>query len=93
MLLYWQALRFGCEQGYRSFDFGRSTVGGPHYRFKAQWGATPVPLSWQYWQPTPGPLPERNPQNPRYQLAIRAWRHLPLPVTRMLGPILAKSLA
>lgn len=93
MLLYWQALRFGCEHGYRWFDFGRSTPGGPHHRFKAQWGTIPVPLSWQYWQPTPGPLPERNPQNPRYQLAIRAWRRLPLPVTRVLGPILARSLA
>jgi serine/alanine adding enzyme len=93
MLLYWQALRFGCEHGYRWFDFGRSMPGGPHHRFKAQWGTIPVPLSWQYWQPTPGPLPERNPQNPRYQLAIRAWRRLPLPVTRVLGPLLARSLA
>lgn len=93
MLLYWQALRFGCENGYRWFDFGRSTPGGPHYRFKAQWGAQPTPLYWQYWQPTPGPLPAHNPQNPRYQIAIRAWRRLPLPVTRVLGPILARSLA
>jgi FemAB-related protein (PEP-CTERM system-associated) len=92
MLLYWHALRFGCENGYRWFDLGRSTPGGSHYRFKAQWGAMPTPLYWQYWQPTPGPLPRRNPQNPRYQLAIRAWRRLPLPVTRMLGPILARSL-
>ena len=41
MLLYWQALRFGCEHGYRWFDFGRSTPGGPHHRFKAQWGTVP----------------------------------------------------
>jgi FemAB-related protein (PEP-CTERM system-associated) len=92
MLLYWQALRLGCAHGYAWFDFGRSTPGGSHYRFKAQWGAVPVPLYWQYWQPTPGPLPERNPQNPRYRLAIRAWRRLPLPVTRLLGPIVARSL-
>lgn len=93
MLLYWQALRFGCESGHRWFDFGRSTPGGAHYRFKAQWGALPTPLYWQYWLPTPGPLPEHNPQNPRYQLAIRAWRRLPLPVTQVLGPVLARGLA
>jgi hypothetical protein len=29
MLLYWQALRFGCEHGYRWFDFGRSMPGAP----------------------------------------------------------------
>jgi serine/alanine adding enzyme len=93
MLLYWQALRFGCENGYRCFDFGRSTPGGPHYRFKAQWGAMPVPLYWQYWLPALRPLPERNPRNPRFQFAIRAWRRLPVPVTRVLGPIVARSLA
>jgi len=92
MLLYWHSLRFGSENGYRWFDFGRSTPGGSHHRFKAQWGAMPVPLYWQYWQPVPGSLPERNPQNPRYQLAIRAWRRLPLSMTRVLGPILARSL-
>jgi FemAB-related protein (PEP-CTERM system-associated) len=93
MLLYWEALRFACERGYHWFDFGRSTPGGSHHRFKAQWGATAVPLYWHYWQATPGPVPERNPQNPRYQLAIRMWRRLPLPMTRMLGPLLARSLA
>lgn len=92
MLLYWRALLFGCGNGYRWFDFGRSTPGGPHYRFKAQWGATPVLLHWQYWRSTPGPLPERNPGNPRYQLAIRTWRRLPLRLTRIFGPILARSL-
>ena len=93
MLLYWEALRFACDRGYHWFDFGRSTPGGSHHRFKAQWGATAVPLYWHYWQATPGPVPERNPQNPRYQLAIRMWRRLPLPMTRMLGPLLARSLA
>ena len=44
MLLYWTCLEFACAQGYRTFDFGRSTVGEGTYRFKEQWGAKPHPL-------------------------------------------------
>lgn len=92
MLLYWQAMRFACEQGFRRFDFGRSTPEGPHFRFKAQWGAVPTPLRYHLWQAAPGPLPERSPESPRYRLAVRAWRRLPLPLTRLIGPLLARNL-
>lgn len=92
MLLYWKLLEYAVEAGYRRFDFGRSTPGEGTFAFKRQWGAEPVPLHWYYWLRDAGPLPELNPKNPKYQLAIRAWQHLPLPVTRLLGPHLVKNL-
>jgi FemAB-related protein (PEP-CTERM system-associated) len=91
-LLYWSALSFACEHGYRCFDFGRSTPGEGTYRFKEQWGAQPVQLYWHYWLSAGGGLPELNPHNPRYQAAIRLWRRLPLPVTRVLGPAIVRNL-
>ena len=39
MLLYWETIRAGCMDGFRRFDFGRSTRGSGTYRFKRQWGA------------------------------------------------------
>ena len=57
-LLYWELLRYGCEQGYSVFDFGRSSADSGTYRFKKQWGAQPVPLFWQYWIRAGGELPE-----------------------------------
>lgn len=92
MLLYWSALKFACEQGYGEFDFGRSSPESGPYRFKAQWGATPVPLNWHYWVHHGAPLPDLNPQNPRYQTAIRIWRHLPVALTRVIGPAIVKNL-
>ena len=92
MLLYWSCLKFACEQRFDTFDFGRSTPDRGPYRFKQQWGATPVPLVWHYHVPGDGPLPELNPQNPRYRLAVRAWQKLPLPITRSLGPLIVKSI-
>lgn len=92
MLLYWKLLEFACEAGYTRFDFGRSTPGEGTFAFKQQWGAEPVPLHWYYWLRDGGPLPELNPKNPKFQMAIRAWQRLPVPLTRLLGPHLVKNL-
>ena len=92
MLLYWSCLEFACKQGFRVFDFGRSTADGSTYRFKEQWGASPYPLHWHYWMAKGGALPEINPENPRYRLAIRVWKRLPVPLTRLLGPSLVRNI-
>ena len=92
MLLYWNVLRFACEKGYTTFDFGRCTPGSGTYRFKKQWGAEPLQLYWLYWLRDGGPLPELNPDNPKYRLAIKVWQRLPVRVTRLLGPPLIKRL-
>ena len=92
MLLYATVLGFACDAGYRIFDFGRSTPGEGTYRFKEQWGARPTQLHWHYWLRNGRPMPEINPHNPKYGLAIRIWQHLPLALTRLIGPPLVKNL-
>ena len=91
-LLYWEAIRFAIGEGFRIFDFGRSTEGEGTYRFKEQWGAKPHPLVWQYLLRSGESLPELNPDNPKYSLAIRAWQRLPLWVTRILGPTIVRNI-
>jgi len=92
MLLYWTCLKFGCENGYRVFDFGRSTPGESTFRFKEQWGASPHPLYWHYWMRKDQPVPDISPHNPKYRLAISLWKKIPLPVTRYLGPLIVKNI-
>jgi hypothetical protein len=92
MLLYWSVLEFACRRGFRVFDFGRSSPDSGPFKFKAQWGAAPVPLYWHYWVRDGGPLPNLTPNNPRMQMAIRLWRRLPVAVTRLIGPPLVKNL-
>jgi len=92
MLLYWSVLKFGCERGYRVFDFGRSSPDSGTFRFKAQWDAQPVPLYWHYWVPDGKALPDLTPKNPKMQAAIRAWRHLPVAVTKVIGPRIVRNL-
>ena len=46
-LLFWEAIRWGCEQGFRRFDFGRSDVANRGLRkFKDNWGTQESPLKY-----------------------------------------------
>lgn len=92
MLLYWHVLEYACEQKYEVFDFGRSTVDAGTYRFKKQWGAEPQQLYWHYWMREGREPPQLNPANPKYRMAIAAWRRLPLAVANRLGPLLVRNL-
>lgn len=92
MLLYSAVLEYACQHGSKVFDFGRSTGDSGTYRFKEQWGAKPSPLHWYYWVRDGGELPELNPQNPKYEQAIKVWQNLPLALTNLLGPRIVKYL-
>jgi hypothetical protein len=89
MLLYWDFMRRAIERGKTVFNFGRCTPGGGTHRFKLQWGGRDEPLPWQVWSPderagTPSP------HSPKYALAVRTWSHLPLALSRIVGPRLAR---
>ncbi|MFZ0921867.1 MAG: FemAB family XrtA/PEP-CTERM system-associated protein [Candidatus Acidiferrales bacterium] len=92
MFLFWQMLCFAGQQGCRTFDFGRSSIGSGTYEFKQQWGARVVPLHWNYWNVSGKQVIELNPENPRYRAAIWAWQRLPVSLTKWIGPPIARCL-
>lgn len=86
MMLYWAAIRFAIAQGLQRFDFGRSQPDSGTFRFKAQWGARPVPLYYQYVLGRAQRAPTLADQKHAFGLAVKVWRRLPLPLARVLGP-------
>ena len=92
MLLYWKVISFAIEQGFTRFDFGRSTPGEGTHKFKEQWGATAVPLSWEYWTGNTQGLPDMSPKNPKYERAIELWKRLPMAVANRLGPSIVRNI-
>ncbi len=92
LFLYWSLLCFAGQKGYHLFDFGRSSAGSGTHEFKLQWGAETVPLHWDYWLSDGDQMPELNPQNPKYRMAIWMWQRLPLSLTRGLGPRIVRYL-
>jgi serine/alanine adding enzyme len=91
-MLYWELIRFAIDSGFTTFDFGRSTRDEGTYNFKKTWGARPVQLNWQYLMDKTAVMPELSPRNPRFQVAIRVWRTLPVPITNLLGPLIVRNI-
>jgi serine/alanine adding enzyme len=89
--LYWKIIKSACEQGYKYFDFGRSSWNSPTFNFKKQWVATPLQLTWQYHLNTAKNPPFEENGHQKYAPFIAMWKRLPLPVANMLGPKVIKN--
>ncbi len=92
MLLYWHSIKIAISKGYKTFDFGRSAPDAGTYRFKQQWGGEEKNLYWYYILPNGNELPSINPQNPKYEMAIKIWQKLPVGLTRLIGPTIIKNI-
>ncbi len=92
ILLYWRIMEHAIASGIATFDFGRSTPGEGTYQFKAQWGARPLPIHWEYLLLDGAKVPDLSPSNRRFKTAIAAWKRLPVPLTQWLGPRIVRSI-
>ena len=90
--MYWEVMRRAVDKGIRTFDYGRSKEGTGSYRFKKHWGFEPQPLYYEFYLVNSSTIPDINPLNPKYQIFIAAWKRLPLSVSQIIGPWLAKDL-
>jgi FemAB-related protein (PEP-CTERM system-associated) len=91
-LLYWEVIRFGCEKGLQTLDFGRSSPGSGTYRFKMQWGGVEQQLHWGQSGRSghAGPI---DADDPRYAWAVRTWQRLPVSLATRIGPIVRGRLS
>lgn len=92
MYLYWQILSYAIEEGFKQFDFGRSSIDAGTYKFKKQWGAQPHQCYWYHYVPEGKALPDLSPDNESFGLAIKVWQKLPIGVTKLIGPHIVKAI-
>jgi FemAB-related protein (PEP-CTERM system-associated) len=90
--LYWEVIRRAAARGYRQFDFGRSKADTGPFAFKKNWGFEPDWLEYEFHLKPGMHLPEKNPTNPKFSLAIEAWKRMPLAVANFIGPFLVRNL-
>jgi lipid II:glycine glycyltransferase (peptidoglycan interpeptide bridge formation enzyme) len=84
-LLTWTAMRWGCENGFRKFDFGRSEFTDRGLRtYKNRWGAEEASLTYS----TLPPQPERLAGSKLMGVMQRVIRASPLFVCRTAGELL-----
>jgi hypothetical protein len=85
-VLYWEAIRLALRSGLARFDFGRSQWNSGTFRFKAQWGARPAPLYYQYVLAPGRRAPSVVHQKEGFALAVKLWQRLPLGLAGWIGP-------
>lgn len=91
-LVYWEAIRYACKDGYDYFDFGRSSLNSGTFDFKKKWGAQPMQLYYQYFFNKSQKIPKVSASENKYQLAISLWKKMPISVANVLGPRLIRYL-
>jgi FemAB-related protein (PEP-CTERM system-associated) len=90
--MYWNLMQAAAARGCRLFDFGRSKLGTGAYDFKKNWGFEAQHLPYEYKLYGADALPDNNPLNPKYQLFIKMWKKLPLPLANFMGPYIVRNL-
>ena len=90
-LMYWEAIERAVSLGQSMFDFGRSSVESSTFKFKKKWGAVPHPTVWQYYL-RKGTIDDMRPENSKFQIAIAAWKRLPVRLTRLIGPPIIRGI-
>ncbi|MYM35021.1 FemAB family PEP-CTERM system-associated protein [Duganella sp. FT94W] len=90
--MYWEVMRRACAAGCAVFDFGRSKCGTGAFAFKKNWGFEPQALHYDYQLHRGKQLNDVQPLNPRYQMLIKGWRLLPLPLANLIGPHIVRQL-
>ena len=90
--MYWEIMERARQRGCRWFDYGRSKIGTGAYDFKRNWGFEPEALHYEYFLVRAREMPNLSPTNPKYGRAIDLWRRMPLGLTQLVGPPLAKYL-
>lgn len=91
MLLYRHLIQRAIERGSSVFDFGRSTIDGPTYQFKKQWGAEPSPSVWHY-HVLRGSMNDLRPDQSGTRRLIECWKRLPVWLTRLIGPSIVRGI-
>lgn len=89
-MMYFGLMTEARARGLRKFDFGRSKTGSGAHLFKSHWGMVERELPYEVLLIKRKELPNFSPTNPKFDLAIRLWRRIPLPLTRIIGPWLIR---
>lgn len=92
-LLTWCAIKKACLEGYRYFDFGRTSPDNVGLmRYKEMWGTEHYDCCYFYYPEINGATSMG--ENSRlYKTITSIWTRLPDPVTKILGPMICRYTA
>jgi hypothetical protein len=92
-LAIWEGLKYGCDEGFKHFDFGRCTPEEEGLRlFKTRWGSREIELPYYYFPQVKGIT--TYPENSPMYRAMKIFSHLiPTAAFRAVGSFSYRHLA
>jgi len=91
-LLTWHAIQKATQEGYRFFDFGRTSPDNMGLmRYKEMWGAKSVDLPYYYYPKIMGAVSQKE-SGLLFRTLTRVWQSLPDAVVKRIGPIICKHM-
>jgi len=88
----WEVIKYGCEKGFRYFDFGRCLRNTGVYSYKERWSGYPKQLYYQYYLNNVGKMPDTSQLNPDREKFSKVWKKLPVEIANKLGPMLRSKI-
>lgn len=86
--MYWEAVKFASERGYKFLDLGRSPEDSGTYKFKSHFGAEPQQLTYCRISKKPSGIKQVEKNDVKW--AIEIWKRAPKVLTDKVGEILIK---
>lgn len=90
-LTRWTVLSEGYEAGYKTFDFG---ISSPYNQglidYKSRWGTENIKVPYYYFLNKIDAPPVFDPTGPKFRLLSNIWKHVPIPIAKIVGPYLLK---
>ena len=82
--VYWEFIKWGCNNNYSEFDFGRTWEGSGQFAFKKKWKAELLDLNHFYFS---------KPNDFRfvYNIFSKVWSNVPLSITKLIGPYIREN--
>ncbi len=90
--VHWAFIKYGYDNGYTMFDFGRTREGSGQHEYKAKFGAVMYPLHHYYLLFRGKDIPHLDPTDYKMKLVSAAWKYLPLSLTARYGHWLREGL-
>lgn len=86
-LLFSRIIKWGCENNFHSFNFGKTLCGSGVYSFKKQWGGIETPIPYYYMGKQ---IPHQDPRE-KYANISRMWSKLPISIAKRIGPRIRRA--
>jgi len=90
-LANWEAIVESQAKGCRYFDFGRCLRNSGVFEYKMGWRGEQKPLFYHFYMSDDRKPPDFAQNNPKREMFARAWRRLPLSMTKVMGHVMRRS--